>query len=159
MIRKHTMLYIIGFIGLLHGCGSDGDSVQESPVAFIRLDCPAVASGTSYQEPFFGVIENSHEYLERYLATNLDRQEDAPSVDFSTHQVIVLYAGQKPSLGHSIDVTSIVDDGDSVQVYYREGEPQTCGADAALSYPYCFVTVADLNKPVRFIGKVFNSCP
>ncbi|MDO3384816.1 protease complex subunit PrcB family protein [Gilvimarinus sp. SDUM040013] len=159
MVSKVRNCIVIGLVCSLAACGSSDDAEHESLVAYTRLACPAVSSNTPYEDSLFTVIDNEHEYRERYLATALNSQQDAPAVDFDTHQVIMLYAGQKPSLGHSIDVESIAEHGEFLQVSYREGEPQSCGADAALSYPYCFVSVAINDKPVRFEGEVFNSCP
>ncbi|MCP8899301.1 protease complex subunit PrcB family protein [Gilvimarinus xylanilyticus] len=159
MSRKRSLYnFLIGglLLALLVGCGSGSDESPE--VNFTRLDCPAVASHTSYTEPYFDVLTDPHAYRERYLATDLNAQDEAPEVNFETHRVVVLHAGVKSSSGHSIDVINIEDRGEKLQVNYREGEPQTCGADGALTYPYCFIAIEASDTPVEFSGEVVNSC-
>lgn len=153
---KHKYIGAAVLAIVLAACGSDSDTFPE--VSYTRLDCPAVASYSHFDEPYFDVLTDSHAYRERYLATDLNAQDEAPEVNFETHRVVVLHAGVKSSSGHSIDVINIERQGEQLLVNYREGEPQTCAADTALTYPYCFIAIDASDTPVVFSGEVVNSC-
>ncbi|MBU2887528.1 protease complex subunit PrcB family protein [Gilvimarinus agarilyticus] len=157
LLRTSRLTLALLAAGMLSACGSDSGAGDMS-IPFTAIDCPAVSGYTSYEDPYFAVIDNEHEYRERYLATDLNSQEEAPAVDFSTQQVIVLHAGMKPSGGHFIDVLNIIEKDGALQVNYQEGEPQTCSANTAIRYPYCFISIEATDKSVTFAGDVVNSC-
>ena len=155
-LSNFSLIASFGFLISLMGCGSDSQSSQD--VNFINLDCPGLASSSSYTDKMFRVINDPHEYREVYLSTDLDSQNEPPEVNFDTHTVIVLLAGFKPSLGHAIRVENILDEGASLRINFLNSEPKSCGADGAISYPYCYIAVNKTEKPVEFYGETSDSC-
>lgn len=142
---------------LLSACSGSDDSKPE--VAFTILDCGGEPPyNSSYTEPSQQLIDNSHTWREVYMASALNRQMSVPEVDFTQQRVIAIHAGTKPSGGHTVVLTHIEDWGSHWQVYYQEGEPASCAADAAISYPYCFALVGLPGKPLYFTGEKTDSC-
>jgi len=61
-------------------------------------------------------------------------------------------------LADRLHIIEIVDRGEYWQVLYSESEPQSCAADMATTYPYCFVSVERTNKPIKFSREMIDSC-
>ncbi|MFC3155992.1 protease complex subunit PrcB family protein [Gilvimarinus japonicus] len=137
----------------LASCGSD-DKRDDSSVTFTSLACPTVPGNSSIKEPETEVINDPHRYLERYMSADLNSQDSPPHVDFDTRTVLAVYSGMKTSGGHSVAITEIRESDEAITVNYVDKEPGgACGVDGALTYPYCFVSTAKINKPVTFSSK------
>lgn len=138
------------------GCGSD--TSDEKQISFVNIDCPSVASNSSYEAKMHQIIDDQHEYREFYLAANIDSQSEPPKVNFDESTVIFINGGFKPSTGHSLEVMSIQDESGKLRVYFQESEPQSCPADTATTYPYCFVSIDKTNKKIELSNEVVDSC-
>lgn len=65
-----------------------------------------------------------------------------PEVDFDTHYVIGVFAGQKPSGGHGIKVSRVTDDGDTRTVAVTLTAPGAgCMTSQALTAPFELILV------------------
>src|SRR5690606_26194995 len=100
----------ICFAAFLTGCGS---SSSEDPTIkpFEAVACPAISTHTAVQGSSSKLINESHEFIELYLATDLNSQDDAPVIDFETKSIIAIHLGEKTSSGHQVQVTSVEDHG------------------------------------------------
>lgn len=138
------------------GCGSDTNDGKQ--INFFKIDCPGVASNSSYEEKMHRIIDDQHGYREFYLAANIDSQSEPPKVNFDENTVIFLNGGFKSSTGHLLDVTSIREESGKLGVYFQESEPQSCPADTATTYPYCFVSIDKTDKKIELSSEVVDSC-
>ena len=156
-VAKSTLVVTALFCCIkMTGCGSGTNDGKQ--VDFVKIDCPGLASNSSYEENMYRIINNQHEYREFYLATNIDSQNEPPNVNFENHTVIFLNGGFKPSTGHSLEVTSIQEESGKLRVYLQESEPQSCPADTAITYPYCYVSIGKTNKKIEFSSETVDSC-
>lgn len=75
-----------------------------------------------------------------------------PAVDFAKSMVIGVFAGTRPTGGHSVDITKVERDGDALVVTWRERKP---GADEmttqVITMPYHVVSIDRTAGTVRFV--------
>lgn len=76
------------------------------------------------------------------LWSMIDAAGSPPAIDFSTDSVIAVFAGEQPTLGHSIEVTR-VEDGEKRKVTIMFSKPGgSCVIGQALTSPYQIVKVS-----------------
>lgn len=74
-----------------------------------------------------------------------------PKVDFAKEMVIAVFAGEKPTTGHSIEVSRIERSGDGLLVTVREkAPPEGAMVGQALTYPFHIVRVPAAAGEVEF---------
>jgi len=74
-----------------------------------------------------------------------------PSVDLSTHMVIGVFMGRRPTGGYSIQVTGAHLDGDALVIQVRNSAPDPDALTSQLlTAPFDLVTVPTHVGPVRF---------
>jgi hypothetical protein len=75
-----------------------------------------------------------------------------PAVDFTKSMVVAVFAGTRPTGGHSVDITKIARDGGALVVTWRERTP---GADEivtqVITMPYHIVSIDRAAAEVRFV--------
>lgn len=77
--------------------------------------------------------------------------ESLPVVDFTDHEVLALFAGQKPSGGYRIGVDGITAQAAGTRVDVALLAPGAgCAAAAVITAPYAIVQVPALPEPVTF---------
>lgn len=82
-----------------------------------------------------------------------------PSVNFDESYVIGVFAGQKPSGGHSIAVTRVVDENTVRTVAITLTRPGTgCLTSQALTSPYQFVVVPFSDRPLAKTDQELEAC-
>lgn len=151
-------LPFVPLLALLVACDGSDDNTHSQP--FVVLECDH-SSDTTIEEPSQQVITSAHHFREVYGVTNLNSQNEVPQVDFDTRQVIALHGGFKPSSGYSLRVDHIIDEGEELEVRYTAIEPGAdCQVDAAIRYPYCFVSMAKTDRPVTYSRHTeVQNCP
>lgn len=149
-MTKLTSATIFMSILLITSCG--GNTSDDPTVdSFEVIACPAIATHTSIITPNIELITNSHRFVEIYLSSDLDSQQDEPTIDFEKKSVIAIHLGEKTTSGHSVTVTKVEDKGSRVVVSYEVVSPsEGCGVDTGLTYPYCFVSINKSTKNVEY---------
>lgn len=148
------------------GCGSDGDikvltdnepglsgEPSEIPPVADNVEivaCPETGSGaTDYKDGFTMLINDPHEFRERYLSSLPYKQSEPPEVDFDSKSVIAVHAGQRSSASQRVRIIEVNEGDDAIDVTYQVVVP--CGGDdTALTYPFCFVAIDKTDKAVNF---------
>lgn len=151
------MLFLC-FAAFSIGCGS---SSPDEPVTmpFETVACPAISTHTAIQGSSFKLINEPHEFVELYHATNLDSQDEARLIDFETKSVIAIHLGEKMSSGYQVQVTSVENHGSKITVRYEAASPSVgCSVDTGITYPYCFVSISRTTKPVEFVATNVRKC-
>lgn len=159
---KHIALLTI-IPALLIGCGAANDptdlELSPSELSFELINCPAVSGNSSVEEEQIAVINDPHEFRELYLASNPHSQEEAPEVNFDDKTVIAIHLGAMSSSGYSVDVMEVRERDDIVNVQYRVNTPSSeCEEDAAVTYPYCFVSIDKTDKEFEFFPNTSFEC-
>ncbi len=143
---------------LLAGCGAQTELPLPDPIHdFEVVDC-GVAYSTSVDEFSVEAINSSQRFQELYLATDLNNQDEIPAVDFDNRTVVAVHLGTRGSTGFSVEVTSIEESAAAIIVHYEESTPGMCGAGAAITYPYCFVSIEKTDKPVQYEATETTGC-
>lgn len=83
----------------------------------------------------------------KFLSESLGFAGTAPGVDFRSHQVVAIFAGQKPTAGYSVQVQKVSDDSQPGQpsrgtVHYRIiAPPPDAFLAQVLTYPFVLIRV------------------
>jgi len=162
------VLAAIVLSALISGCGSSSSSSssnsssnsENAAVAFTAIACPAVSYQSAIEKQNQEVIDNAHRFVELYLATDLNSQDDEPTVDFDKKTVIALHLGLKPTPGYGVHVNEVQENDKNIMVNYEVRAPGAgCILNAVVTYPYCFITIDKTEKDVQFSGKeIVNDC-
>ncbi len=73
-------------------------------------------------------------------------------VDFTKYTVVAVFAGQKPTAGYTIRVTSVEEEDKRLAVRVKEYWPgNNCITAQAVNYPYQIIKFPYRDKPVEFI--------
>lgn len=169
-MKKLPIGLLIILCSALAACGSGSsrssglelkapNDFQTEPMQFEPIACPAISTHTAVQGSSFKLINEPHEFVELYLATNLNSQDEVPLINFETKSVIAIHLGEKTSSGYQVQVTSVEDFGSKIVVHYEVVSPsEGCGVDTGLTNPYCFVSIGKTTKPVEFIATNVRKC-
>lgn len=157
-MRIILKVFSICLAAFLIGCGSSSsDTAITKP--FEPVACPEVSTYTAIQGSSFKLINEPHEFVELYLATDLNSQDEAPLIDFETKSIVAIHLGEKPSGGHQVQVTSVEDFGPKIVVRYEAVSPGNgCNVVTVITNPYCFVSISKTTKPVEFIATNVRKC-
>ena len=133
-----TVVSILLLMSILFGCGA-----KTSPtLAGIKTIDKGEYSGIITREQF--VIESQDEWEEfwsRHGSAEFPTPM-LPQVDFSEERVVVVFSGEKPTGGYSIEITKVELDKDEVTIFFEEvspepGQPVT----EALTQPFHIVKI------------------
>jgi len=115
------------------------------PLAFSVLE----VSGTAgVAKPSSRVISSDGQW-KSFLGAGITYT--GPSIDFSRQTVVAIFAGQRPTGGHSVVVTKVVDDGRGATVHYRVAPPPPDAmVTQALTFPYILIRLERKVTEVRF---------
>lgn len=105
---------------------------------------------TELRPPEIRLIADRDEYIAWYREHRQDRDVDAPSpegIDFNAFQVVVVLWGDKPGLGHRMEVTGVEKRERETVVTIRTHAPEIVD-DPAMVFPGLAVPTP-LNRPVR----------
>lgn len=105
-------------------------------------------------------IKNAEELREVWYRALGPEAPAVPVIDFSTHHVLAVFAGEKPTGGYDVGVQSVVDTETAREVFVVRVEPgESCMNTQALTSPYQFVAVPKSELPiVRTDMQVVSSC-
>ncbi len=155
------------FLAAIAGCGSDPEGLQgpDTPPNLLNreepiepppvadnvevISCPETSGHSDYEEGFTLLINDSHEFRERYLGSRPDEQEDPPEVDFDSKSVIVVHAGSRSSGSRRVVINKVEFSQGEVLVEYTNSRP--CDGDTDnITYPFCFVAIDKHEGPISF---------
>jgi hypothetical protein len=112
-------------------------SAAAAPVAFTKLASGVQASVTTRTN----YIVRTDADL-RQLWTMIPDAGSLPTVDFSTNEVLALFAGQKPTAGYAIEATSITDGEKRVVAISLVSPDASCVLAQSLTSPYEIILVS-----------------
>ena len=91
------------------------------------------------------------EALQPQLEADLFSQPELPNLDFSQSILVIVFAGEKPSGGYTIQVKRIIQTDQEVVVYVTETKPARDQlAITQITYPYQIVILPRTTLPVHF---------
>lgn len=74
-----------------------------------------------------------------------------PSVDFGTYFVVAVFLGERPTGGHSIEITRVVETEQAVRAYVQEtNPPPDTMVTQAFTQPYHIIKISRTEKQVVF---------
>lgn len=151
-------------LGMMSGCGSsnggspepDTPQVPEEPnapppiadnVEVIR--CPESSGNSVYEDGFTLLINDGHEFRERYMASLPDEQDPPPEIDFENKSVLAVHAGSRSTGSQRVIITRVDQDSEVLAIEYTITRP--CDGDTAdITYPVCFVAIEEYEGGVSF---------
>lgn len=156
-MKKITATLVTLSTLLTIGCG--GSSSSDDTLTFEVIDCPAIATHTLITEPNMELINNPHRFVELYLASDLDAQQNEPNIDFEKRSVLSIHLGEKTTSGHEVTITGVEDRDSRILVNYEVVSPsEGCAVDTGLTYPYCFVSIEKTDKTVEYRASNIRKC-
>lgn len=109
-------------------------------VAFRVIDSGTHASGVSARKNYAAYSQES--FLKLWDMAHGTDNTVPPLIDFSKEYVIGVFAGEKPTGGYSIAVSSVTDEGDTRTVAITISKPgEGCMTTQAFTSPYQIVVV------------------
>ena len=129
-------------IFFLNGCVSDSQ-------AGVSVGFEIIQSGVT---PVTGVSGNRKvEFIhnQRSFAEAVSSYSNVPveQIDFSSNQVVLLAAEEKPTGGYAIRIDSVKETHDALKLYATETRPgSNCMVSQALTAPYLFVKVLSVKR-------------
>jgi hypothetical protein len=120
---------------------------MQDAVTFKTLDR---GGQSGIEEPREAVVRTSAEWAALWTAHGAGRAR--PSVDFTRSMVVGVFAGTRPTGGHSVDITRIERDGDGLAVTWRERRPgATDIVTQVITTAYHIVVLDRAPGAVRFV--------
>lgn len=114
------------------------------------------SDGTSAEAIQTTVIKDQNT-LDTYW-DSLKTQENKPAMDFGKEFVVSVSQGQKPSGGHTVEVTEVRETDDSVVVSYTETFPgKNCIVTSVITHPYHIIKIPKTNKRIDFAYTIKTS--
>lgn len=115
-----------------------------------ELETLVSTDDSDYHEPMRQVIRSPGAWAAAWK--KLDRDREAPDVDFGEHMVILASSGTRPSGGHGIAVDSVYRHDGSLFVTVVESSPgDSCVVTTALTHPATAVRVPRVEGGVEFV--------
>lgn len=118
---------------------------------FATID-KGVYSGVSEREMVAVRFEEEWDRLWARHVSKISDQKAAPRVDFAKDMVVGVFAGEKPSGGHEIEIIKIVSGEKTMTVFFRETGPSSGDiVTAAMTQPYHLVKTDRHDLRIEFI--------
>jgi hypothetical protein len=153
--RKTIPLTALVTVLALAAC--DGSALTGIPAGATLLDGSQIETLVStddseFREPRRRVIRSPAEWDEAWQ--ELDRDGEAPDVDFGEHMVILAASGSRPSSGHGITVDSVYRHDRSLIATVREISPgDSCVVLTVITHPATAVRVPRVEGEVEFVER------
>lgn len=112
----------------------------------MKVNFSSIARGddSGYRKAGRMVIDSKEKWsrLWREHTSDLLPPPPVPEIDFAKNDVIAVFAGEKPSSGYSVQVTSVEtkDDGETLVVKIEQGQPGKIAEDV-ITRPYHLVRI------------------
>jgi hypothetical protein len=75
-----------------------------------------------------------------------------PRVDFNKEMVLGVFLGQKPSAGYDIEISSLIEKDDCLEVYVKKTKPSPGSMCASvLTQPYHVISTEKVNKDIKYV--------
>ena len=147
-----TIILILS-VFLATSCSSDenNQTAQSTPVTFTEISKGELFNG-NYNPTQHGVVfdnENNWNNFKNnvWQIANFPPESD---IDFNEDIVLTVFDEPRPTRGHSIDITSVIDNGKSVVVTF---DKLMNGDDTTIpTRPYHFVKIPITSKPIEFVN-------
>jgi hypothetical protein len=152
---------VIGILASLMGYG--GDTSNTSSV--VASDQPKETA-----IPFTKVVEGTQSTVTtrvNYLITSsvglsklwkmVDATSTPPAVDFNTHAVIAVFAGQRPTTGYAIKVSEVLDSTSRLVSITVAKPDSNCMTGQSLTAPYEIVVVPATSLPFAHEDQVITT--
>ena len=121
-------------------------AAMQDAVTFKTLDR---GGQSGVEEPREAIVRTAAEWTALWKEHSGGRPQ--PAVDFAKSMVVGVFAGTRPTGGHSVDITRIEREGSDTVVMWRERKP---GADdivtQVITMPYHIVSIDRTPGTVRF---------
>ncbi len=145
-----TIILILSLF-LATSCSNDDNNhtAQFTPVTFSEISKGELFNGNYNPTQHGEVFNNSTDW--NNFKNNVWQLADFPpesDIDFNNDIVITVFDEPRSTGGHSIDITSIIDNGQSVVVTFDK----LMNGDATTipTRPYHFVKIPTTSKPIEF---------
>jgi hypothetical protein len=103
-----------------------------------------------YENHEYLVIENSGEWEKVWLLAWGSEAYPIPEVDFSSHVVIAVFMGERPTGGYGITIGRILDEENEIIVNVKETYPGRVVVTGAFTFPHHIARVERAQKPIVF---------
>ncbi len=99
------------------------------------------------------VIKNKKDWQRLWEIHSGNQKKKRPRINFDDNMVIAIFAGQQPSGGYALGVSSLksLDENLTVSVTFTE-PPQNEQVSLALTQPYIFISTAKVDGKVTFVA-------
>lgn len=149
-MKFSRLLALIGLLIILSGCLSD--SRENSVVGFeVPLSGINIIDIDENARKIF-LVDNQFLYEKLVSQYSIGPAEQ---IDFSTHRVLLLAMGQKPSGGYGIVVDKITENDGGLVIYAREQIPSKddCFVAGVITFPHIFVKIPSLARIEQILIK------
>ena len=146
-----TIILILS-IFLVTSCSNDDNQTAQSiPVTFTEISKGELFNGnynpTQHGEVFNNATDWNNFKNNIWQLANFRPESD---IDFNNDIVITVFDEPRSTGGHSIDITSVIDNGENVVVTF---DKLMNGDDTAIpTRPYHFVKIPITSKPIEFVN-------
>lgn len=144
----------------LIGCGAANNQTASGnkEINFRKIECPAFSTHSTVEQRQ-SVIKNAQEFVELFLTSDLDNQDEMPEINFNENVVLAIHLGPMPSSGYIVDAKEVIETDGVLNVKYEVVSPnQGCNVDTAITYPYCFIEIKKSNKEIVFSAINSSNC-
>jgi len=78
----------------------------------------------------------------------IDATSTPPTIDFNTHSVIAVFAGERPTSGYAVTVAKIEDSGERMVSIALANPDSTCVVGQSFTSPYEVITASTTSLPL-----------
>jgi hypothetical protein len=147
-----TTILILSFF-LATSCNNDDDNQidQSTPINFTDISKGELFNG-NYNPTQHGVVFDNEDDWNNFK-NNIWQIASFPpesDIDFDQDIVLAVFDEPRPTGGHSIDIISVMDNGQNIVVTY---DKLMNGDDTTIpTRPYHFVKIPITSKPIEFVN-------
>jgi PrcB C-terminal len=125
----------------------------------MNIDFTTIARGvdSGYQSASKMAIDNSERWIDLWQqhTYNTEPPPPVPQVDFTRYRVVAVFAGEKPTGGHSVEILSAETSGSQTQeqlaITVQDRQPSAGDfVTEALTYPYHMIKIPKIDGKVVF---------
>ncbi|MDZ8096500.1 MAG: protease complex subunit PrcB family protein [Nostoc sp. DedQUE05] len=125
----------------------------------MNVDFTTIARGSEsgYQSASQMVIDNSEEWIDLWQqhTSNAEPPPPVPQVDFTRYSVVVVFTGEQPTGGYSVEIlsaeTSVSQTQQQLAITVEHRQPEAGDfVTEALTYPYHIIRIPKIDGKVVF---------
>lgn len=157
---KNSFILSLFFTAILFSCKSSKEiKLKVSPIVFSEIQ---TGKNSNYSEFTTKEILNIKELSDVWvnLFAKYDRKPPIPLIDFENKMLIALALGERNSGGYSIQVNSILETKNNININVSENKPgSTCMTSSVMVYPFQLIEIPRTAKRITFTKTVnINEC-